>query len=451
MLGIKKYKKWNRVKLSPPQTLAIGFLITIMLGTFLLMLPVSTHPGHRLPFIDALFEATSAICVTGLVVVDTGTTFTVFGQVVLMVLISIGGLGFMTFGILIALLLGKKIGLSERLLIQSATNQFSLSGLVKLVKIILAATFVIEGTGAILLAFAWSNEMGWPKALYYGLFHSISAFNNAGFGLEFDNLSKWAQNPAINLIIASLFILGGIGFTVIMDVTNKKFNVRKWSLHTKLALISTLVFNIVATILIFGIESGNPDTLGPMSMADKIIASFFHATTPRTAGFNTLDLTQMDTDSILLTMALMFIGGSTGGTAGGIKITTFLLLVLVVWAFITQKDGINVFKRRISNELVFRALSISMIGVIVIFCAVFLLEFSEKDVALLSLAFEAVSAFGTAGLSLGATPELSSFGKIIIMVLMFVGRLGPLTFAFALTKKQSQANFKYPEEKILIG
>ncbi|AJY77242.1 TrkH family potassium uptake protein [Paenibacillus beijingensis] len=451
MLGVQKYKKWNHLKLSPPQTLAIGFVITIMFGTFLLMLPISTHPEHRLAFMDALFEATSAVCVTGLVVVDTGTTFTVFGQVVLMVLITIGGLGFMTFGILIALLLGKKIGLSERLLIQSATNQFSLSGLVKLVKIILTATFFIEGAGALLLAVAWSNEMGWPKALYYGLFHSISAFNNAGFGLEFDNLSKWVGNPAINLIIASLFILGGIGFTVIMDVTHKKFNFRKWSLHTKLALISTLIINIVATILIFGIESRNPDTLGQLSIGDQILASFFHATTPRTAGFNTLDLTQLKNDSILLTMALMFIGGATGGTAGGIKITTFLLLLLVVWAFITRKDGINVFKRRISNELVFRALSISMIGVIIIFSAVFLLELTEKDISLMNLAFEAVSAFGTVGLSLGATPELSSFGKLIIILLMFVGRLGPLTLAFALTKKQSQANFKYPEEKILIG
>lgn len=450
MLGIKKQKKWNQVGLNPPQTLAIGFLTTIIVGAFLLMLPVSTYPGHRLSLIDALFEATSAVCVTGLVVVDTGTSFTVFGQVVLMVLISIGGLGFMTYGILIALLLGKKIGLSNRLLIQSATNQFSLSGMVRLVKIILFTTFMIEGAGAVLLAVAWSNEMGWSKALYYGLFHSISAFNNAGFGLESDSLSKWVGNLPVNIIITSLFIIGGIGFTVIMEV-RKNFNFQKWSLHTKLVLITTFILNIAATILFFGIEHQNPHTLGQLSLGDQIVASYFQATTPRTAGFNTLDLTQMKTDSILLTMALMFVGGSTGGTAGGIKITTFLLLILVVWSFITEKEDINLFKRRIANELVFRALAISIIGVVLIFTAVFLLQMTEKNIPLMKLAFEAVSAFGTVGLSLGATPELSSLGKIIIIILMFVGRLGPLTIAFALIKKQSKAKFRYPEEKILIG
>nr|WP_233530959.1 TrkH family potassium uptake protein [Paenibacillus alkalitolerans] len=443
-------RKWNQIRLSPPRTLALGFLIIILTGTLLLMLPVSTHPGYRLSFIDALFEATSAVCVTGLVVVDTGSAFTVFGQVVLLMLISIGGLGFMTFGIMIAVLLGKKIGLSDRLLVQSATNQFSLSGLVRLVKIIILATFIIEAAGAVLLAVVWSGEMGWPKALYYGVFHSISAFNNAGFGLEADSLMKWVANPAINIIIAALFILGGLGFTVIMDVAAKK-SFRRLSLHTKLVLAATFVLNLAVTLIIFNIEYNNPNTIGQLSFIDKIIASFFHATTPRTAGFNTLDVTQMGNGSILLTMALMFIGGSTGGTAGGIKITTFLLLILVVWSFIARKEDINVWKKRIPNDLVFRALSIFMIGVIVVFGGVFLLEMSEKSLPLMMLAFEAVSAFGTVGLSLGATPELSPFGKIVIIILMFVGRLGPLTIAFAIAKNQPQPHFRYPEEKILIG
>jgi trk system potassium uptake protein len=452
MLGIKKYAKWNQIRLSPPQTLALGFLTMIILGAVLLMLPISTYPEHRLSFIDALFEATSAVCVTGLVVTDTGTTFTVFGQAVLIILIQLGGLGFMTFGVFIAVLLGKKIGLKERILVQSAMNQFSLSGLVKLVKIMIFTTLIVEGTGAILLAIVWASEMGWAKALYYGLFHSISAFNNAGFDImgNYSSLTKYVANIPVNLIISSLYIIGGLGFTVIMDITGK-FNCRKWSLHTKLVLISTLVLNIASTAMIFYIENNNPNTLGQLSIGEKIVASYFHATVPRTAGFNTLDLTQMNNETILLTMALMFIGGSTGGTAGGIKTTTFLLLILVVWSVITRKEDINILQRRIPNDLVFRSLAISMIAVVLIFSAVFLLQISEKDVPLMNLAFEVVSAFGTVGLSLGVTPELSSFGKIIIIILMFVGRLGPLTIAFALTKKQTQAKIRYPEEKILIG
>ncbi|WP_425262704.1 TrkH family potassium uptake protein [Paenibacillus thermotolerans] len=447
-----KSKKWNQIRLSPPQSLATGFLIVIIIGTLLLLLPISTYSDRRISFIDALFEATSAVCVTGLVVTDTGTTFTVFGQVVLMGLIQLGGLGFMTFGILIALLLGKRISLSDRLLVQSAMNQFSLSGMVKLVQIIFLITLIIEGIGAALLAIVWSNEMGWVKALYFGLFHSISAFNNAGFDLmgNYSSLTNYAANVPVNLVISMLYILGGLGFTVIMEVAKKR-KPRNWSLHTKLVLITTAVLIVVPSVLIFFTEYHNPNTLGPMPVGEKMLAAYFHGTVPRTAGFNTLDLSQLNSDTILLTMALMFIGGSSAGTAGGIKITTFLILLLVVWSFIAQKEDINILKRRIPQELIIRALTISMIGVVLIFNAVYLLELTEDGIPLMNLAFEAVSAFGTVGLSLGVTPHLSVMGKFIIMLLMFIGRLGPITIAFALYRKQTKANFQYPEEKILIG
>jgi len=447
----RKFRKLNHVRFNPPQILAIGFLGIILIGALLLMLPISTYPGQRLSIINALFESTSAVCVTGLVVTDTATTFTIFGEIVLLVLIQLGGLGFMTFGVLVALMLGKKIGLTERLLVQSSLNQFSLSGIIALVKLILISTLIIEAIAALLLAFSWSREMGWGQAVYYGIFHSISAFNNAGFDItgDYRSLTNEVGNLPVNLIISGLFILGGLGFTVIIDVIKNR-KARRWSLHTKLVLISTLVINIVASLLIFYSEYNNPNTLGPLPMEDKMLAAYFHGTVPRTAGFNTLDLTALNSESIILTMGLMFIGGSSGSTAGGIKITTFLLLILVAWSFIRQKEDITLLRRRIPKDLVFRALSISVLGVFLVFIAVFLLEISEKHISLMGLAFEAVSAFGTVGLSLGVTPELTTFGKCVIMILMFVGRLGPLTIAFALTDSKRE-HIRYVEEKILIG
>lgn len=416
------------------------------------MLPIATVPGQRLSLMDALFEATSAVCVTGLVITDTATTFTVFGEVVLMLLIQIGGLGFMTFGILVALLLGKRIGLSERLLVQSSLNQYTLSGMITLVKMLLLATLFIEGMGAILLMLAWASDMAWGKAAYYGVFHSISAFNNAGFDLMggYSSLTAYVGSVPVNLVISALFILGGLGFTVIVDVVKNR-QPHRWSLHTKLVLVSTLIINVAAAGLIFLSEYSNPGTLGPMELDDKLLAAYFHGTVPRTAGFNTLDLTQLNSDSILLTMGLMFVGGSSGSTAGGIKITTFILLLLVVWTFLRQKEDITVLKRRIPHDLVFRALAISMMGVILVFVAVFLLEITEPHLPLMNLAFEAVSAFGTVGLSLGVTPELTGWGKVIIMLLMFIGRLGPLTVAFALSNPKRKMLYRYAEEKIMIG
>lgn len=383
----KSFKKFKSIefenqwiKINPAQTLTLGFLGLIFVGTLLLMLPFSTKDRHYLSFIDALFEATSAVCVTGLVVVDTHTTFTMFGQIVIMVLIQIGGLGFMTVGILIALFLGKNIGLKGRLMIQESLNQLSLEGMVRLVKFVVGFTLLLELIGAVVLSFRWISDFGFPKALFYGLFHSVSAFNNAGFDLMggFSSMTGYVGDVTVILTLSSLLIIGGIGYTVILDLVN------------------------------------------------------------------------MTLSSQFVTMLLMFIGGGSGGTAGGIKVTTFVIIVLAVWTLIRGRDEVNVMGRRLPNDLVFRAFSITVYSTALVFFILFILTITE-DAPLNVLLFEVISAFGTVGMSLGLTPELSPAGKVLISFMMFIGRVGPLTIAFALARATKKQPFKYVEEKIMIG
>lgn len=443
-------RKGNLIKLHPAQILVLGFGSLILVGTLLLMLPISTvEEGRGLNFIDALFEATSAVCVTGLAVVDTGTTFTLFGQIVLLVLIQFGGWGIMTIAIFMFIILGKKIGLKERLLLQDSLNVVTLSGVVHLVLRIIRITLIVEGLCALILAIRWSFEMTWGKAIYYGIFHSISAFNNAGFGLEPDNLSKWVGDPTINIIITFLFITGGIGFTVILDLWQKK-SLRKLSLHSKVALLITLILNIIGTLIILVSEFHNPATIGNLGLDDKLWASYFQGVVPRTAGFNTIDIGQMTLSSKVFTMVLMFIGASSGSTGGGIKVTTFAIIIFAFWAVLTNRDDVNIFKRRISWRLVNKSLSIGVIAIFFIFIIFFLLTYTEKaDMS--SILFETISAFGTVGLSAGLTGDLTPVGRVLITIMMFIGRLGPLTMAFALLVKKKDAKVRYAEEKILIG
>ncbi|MBT2700287.1 Ktr system potassium transporter B [Bacillus sp. ISL-40] len=434
----------------PAQILVLGFGSLILLGTFFFMLPIATYEeGRGLNFIDALFEATSAVCVTGLAVVDTGTTFTLFGEIVLLCLIQIGGWGFMTTGTFMFIILGKKIGLKERLLLQDSLNVFSLSGVVNLVKRIILITFIVELLGAIILAINWSFEMPWKKAIYYGIFHSISAFNNAGFGLEPDSLSKWVGDPTVNIVITLLFITGGIGFTVILDLFYKK-SLCKLSLHSKVALLMSLILNIVGFLVILSTEFNNPATIGNFPLGDKLWASYFQGVVPRTAGFNTIDITQMTTSSLVFMMALMFIGASSGSTGGGIKVTTYAIIIFAFWTVISNRDDVNIFKRRISWRLVNKALSIVVAAIIFIFTIFFLLAYTE-DADMSLILFETISAFGTVGLSAGLTADLSPVGRLLITLMMFIGRLGPLTMAFALLNTRKEAKVRYAEEKILIG
>lgn len=448
----KLFKKTSKfIRFNPAQTLSIGFLCLIGIGTLLLMLPFATKDRHHLSLIDALFEATTAVCVTGLVVVDTETTFTLFGQIVMLVLIQVGGLGFMTFGVLIALFLGKNIGLSSRLMIQESLNQLSLGGMVKLVKFVVGFTLLVEGAGAVILAIRWANDFGFPKSIYYGVFHSISAFNNAGIDImgDFRSMTEYVGDGTIIMTLSSLLIIGGIGYTVVLDILKKR-SIKKLSLHSKLVLIMTIVLNILGTILIFALEYNNPGTLGGLSFQDKILSAYFHGVVPRTAGFNSLNMGDLTLSTQFVTMLLMFIGGGSGGTAGGIKVTTFLIIILAVWSLIRGREDVNVMERRIPKEIVFRAFSITLYSASLVFLILFILTITETA-PLNVLMFEVISAFGTVGMSMGLTPELSSVGKIVISILMFMGRVGPLTIAFALAKVNKKPPYKHVEEKIIIG
>jgi trk system potassium uptake protein TrkH len=439
------------VKLNPAQTLSLGFLALILIGTLLLMLPFATKDRHHLSFVDALFEATSAVCVTGLVVVDTQTTFTLFGQIVLMLLIQIGGLGFMTFGVLIAILLGKNIGLQGRRMIQESMNQLTMGGMVRLVKFVVMFTLLIEGIGAVILAIRWASDFGFPQSLYYGLFHAVSAFNNAGFDLMggYSSMTGYVGDATVILTLSSLLIIGGLGYTVILDVLQKK-SWKRWSLQTKLVLIITVILNTLGTLLILLLEYDNPGTLGGLSFQDKVLGAYFHGVVPRTAGFNSVNNADLTLGSQFVTMLLMFIGGGSGGTAGGIKVTTFAIIVLAVWSLIRGRADVNIMERRIPKELLFRAFSIAIYSVCIVVLILFFLTITE-DAPLNVLMFEVISAFGTVGMSLGLTPELSTAGKLLISLLMFMGRVGPLTIAFALAKGRKELPYKYAEEKIMIG
>ncbi|MBS4198715.1 TrkH family potassium uptake protein [Bacillus sp. FJAT-49732] len=441
--------KWKRI--NPAQTLALGFFFLIIIGTLLLMLPFATKDRHHLDFIDALFEATSAICVTGLIVVDTETTFTLFGQIVLMILIQIGGLGFMSLGILIALFLGKNIGLKRRLLIQESWNLLSIGGIIKVVKFVFRFTIIIEGIGAIILAIRWGGEYGFPLSIYYGIFHSISAFNNAGFDLmgHFQSVTKYAGDFTIILTLSSLLIIGGIGYTVFLDVVKKK-SIKKLSLHSKIVLLTTLILNVLGTLLIFTLEYHNPGTIGDYSLKDKILSSYFQAVVPRTAGFNAVNMSELTLSSQFITIILMFIGGGSGGTAGGIKVTTFAIILLAVWNHIRGHSDVNIMERRIPKDLIYKAFTITVYSVSIVLLILFILTLTEKA-PMNVLLFEVVSAFGTVGISLGLTPELSDVGKVVISILMFMGRVGPLTIAFALAKANNTQPYKYPEERIMLG
>ncbi|MED4203656.1 TrkH family potassium uptake protein [Neobacillus mesonae] len=447
----KKVNQYKTIQLNPAHVLMLGFMALIFLGTCLFMIPAATKDRHHLSFIDALFEATSAVCVTGLGVVDTGTTFTLFGQIVLLILVQLGGWGFMTSGILTFILLGKRIGFKQRLLLQQSMNAFSLQGIIKLVQKVIVITLIVEAIGAIFLAIRWSQEMSMGKAIYYGIFHSISAFNNAGFGLEPDNLSKWVGDPTVNLVITSLFIIGGVGFFVVADIFEKR-NIFKFSLHTKIVLTVTLILNVVSTLIIFALEYNNPATLGGLGTTEKWWAAYFQGVVTRTAGFNTIDIGQMTPSSLVLMVGLMFIGAAPGSTGGGIKVTTFALLLLALWSVLTNKQDINVFKRRVPASQVFRALSIAVSSMIFIFIIFFSLTITERGADVTAIIFETVSAFGTVGLSTGLTGDLSHMGRILITIMMFIGRVGPLTMAFALAIRSNKVSkIRYAEEKILIG
>lgn len=438
--------KGKLLTLSPPQILAISFLAVIVLGTLFLKLPIATT--NSINWLDALFTATSATTVTGLIVVDTATSFTRFGQTVIMIMIQFGGIGLMTFAIFTLLVIGRKITFKQRLFLSSSFNQDTPGGIVRLVKLLMGFVVIVESCGFIILALDWVPKYGWADGLFHSLFHSISAFNNAGFSTWSDSLMGHVTDPVVNIVITFLFIIGGLGFTVIADLkVNKHWH--PLSLHTKLMLIGTVALNFVSLLVILAIEYNNPLTIGSMNHLDKIIASYFQAVTPRTAGFNTLDTGSMEDGSLLYTIMLMFIGGGSGSTASGVKLTTVIVVFLSTYTFLTTKEEPIIFRRSISRDIITRSLAIISIGIAVIFLFTLALTISE-DASFLMILFETVSAFGTVGLSMGLTGALSDIGKILLMTLMFIGRLGPLTFAFLLARPHS-THIRYPKGDVYTG
>lgn len=441
------FLKGNR--LSPPKILVVGFLFIIAAGTLLLMLPASTVDGSGLSLIDALFTATSATCVTGLVVVDTGSALSLFGQLTILVLIQIGGLGFMTFATFFAILLGRKINLKERMLLQEAYNQTTIEGIVRLAKYILLAALLMEAIAVLILTASWSDDMGFAKALYYAVFHSISAFNNAGFDLFGNSLMDFQNDIVTNITVMFLIILGGIGFVVMSDVystTRKRVNLHSW-----LVLRTSALLIAGGAVLFFLLEFNNPASLGGLELQGKILPSFFQSVTPRTAGFNTLDISGLrDTTKILL-MVFMFIGASPGSTGGGIKTTTFVTIILAVRAMLKNKAQVVVRERSIPFEVVRKAAAIAVLGTIWIVLVTALLTITEQE-EFMVLLFETVSAFGTVGLTLGVTSSLTIWGKVLIILTMFSGRVGLLTMVYALGNNNNAGDHaKYPESKIMVG
>lgn len=445
-------------KLNPPQIMVIGFATVILIGAILLTLPIATNEGISTPFVDALFTSTSAVCVTGLVVVDTATHWNLFGQIVIIMLIQVGGLGFMTVTTLFALITKKRINLKERLLIQEALNQIDLSGLVKLTRYVLLMTFIIEGIGALTLSTVFVPEFGLVKGAWFSIFHAISAFCNAGFDLmgtvsgPFTSLTRYVNNITISITISVLIILGGIGFPVILDIVkNKKLS--KLNIHSKVVITTTTVLIITGMVFMFFIEYSNSKTLGDLSLKGKILSSLFQSVTPRTAGFNTIDLTAMHQGSMFIMIILMFIGASPCSTGGGIKTTTVATIILSVRSFIFEKEDIEVFERRVGLGAVRKSIGIFFIGISVVVVGILLITLTQDSFDLIESAFEVVSAFATVGSSIGGSPNLNMFGKIVIMMYMFMGRVGFLTIFIALVSKNNVKKqvIRFPEGKIIVG
>ncbi|WP_309119195.1 TrkH family potassium uptake protein [Paenibacillus sp.] len=438
------------IEISPQQWMVFGFAAIILLGTILLSLPISSTSGESLGLLDSFFMATSAVCVTGLAVFDPGQHLTMFGEIVLLVLVQLGGLGFMTFGVIIAVLLGKRLGLKERTLIQTSTNSNSIQGLVRLSLSIFFIALIVELAGSVILTLRWAPDMGIGIAAYYAVFHSVSAFNNAGFSLWPDGLNRFVGDPVVNVVITFLFIVGGIGFTVLLDLFRK----RRWvtlSLHSKIVLISTGCLLVGGFIVVFLLELLNPTAYEAFTWPERVWAAYFQSVTPRTAGFNTMFPSELMTATQFFIIFLMFIGASSGSTGGGIKTNTFVVLLLAVMSSIRGREQVRIFNRNIAYEIVLRALSVILISLGVVMLVAFVLTITERNQDFIAILFEATSAFSTVGLSLGITFDLSPAGKLLLSVTMFAGRLGPLTLAYALAKRRRESTIGYPEEKVLIG
>ncbi|MBG6056869.1 trk system potassium uptake protein TrkH [Cryobacterium sp. MP_M5] len=442
----------SRFRPHPAQVVASAFATTILIGTGLLMLPIATPGPGGASFFDAIFTATSAVCVTGLIVVDTATQWSAFGQVVILLLIQIGGLGIMTFASVIGLAVMRKLSLRSRITAAAEAKSVGLDDVKGLVFGVVRMTLVIEASVALLLSLRFLLGYGEPlgRALWLGIFHAVSSFNNAGFALFSDNLISYATDPLICLPIAAAVILGGLGFPVIVQLRRHLKTPRLWNMNTRLVLAGTLILLVGGTVYLTAVEWSNPATLGPLDWPSKLLVGFFQSVQARTAGFNSVDTGAMDSASLLGTDILMLIGGGPAGTAGGIKITTFGVLFFILLAEVRGDTAVNVFGKRLSRAVHRQAITIVLLAVAVVIASTAALMVMT-DISMDKLLFEVISAFGTVGLSTGITAGLPEPGKIILMLLMFIGRLGPITFASALALRERPTAYELPKERPIIG
>jgi len=438
------------VRLAPPQLISLSFIFVILMGTGFLLIPEATVSGN-ISFIDALFTVSSATCVTGLIVVDTGSYFTRFGQMVILILIQIGGLGLMTITTFFALLLGRGMSVRESVVMREALNIKLISRIPNLIVSILIVTFVSEALGALLLWIAWSgfDKFEWGSVLYYSIFHSISAFCNAGFSLFKNNLEDFRGDFITNITVTSLIIFGGLGFIAIINLIRTFiFRQGKITLHTKLVLIVTFVLIISGAFLILWIEWNN--AFGDLPFSGKLMAAYFQSVTPRTAGFNTVNISQLTYASYFLIIIFMFIGASPGGTGGGIKTSTVGVIIASIRSMLKGRSTTEIFKRNIPRDIINSAFVLIIMVLIILSVFTFILLLTQKGEPM-HILFELFSAFGTVGLSAGMTPNLTTLGKLIIILTMFMGRIGPVTLALALSQKREKATYEYPDESVMIG
>lgn len=445
----------SRRQLSPAQLLALSLLGLISTGTVLLLLPLSSAQ-EPLTLIQALFTSTSAVCVTGLISVDTANDLSIFGQMVVLVLIQAGGLGYMAITTVVAAAIGRQLSVQERLTLQEALNVQTMEGLIRFVLTVFKLTLAFELAGALVLTIAWTSEMGIVRAAYFGLFHAVSAFNNAGFSLFADNLVRYRGDWLVNLVICTLVISGGLGFVVLTELGRRRTGIRL-SMHTRLVLTMSALLITLGTLAVFVLERVNPRTLGPLAMDEAVLVAFFHAVVPRTAGFNTLNIADLSEPTLFVIMILMFIGAAPGGTGGGVKVTTFGITVAALWATVRGMTEPSIFRRRLNSALVARAFFISLIAFLAINVVAALLLVSEVR-ALLPTLFETISAFGTVGLSTGEAGSVLSLsghfttaGQLLVAISMFMGRIGPLTLAVALARRRASPPIRYPEGRVLVG
>lgn len=440
------------------RTICLGFLAVITVGAILLMMPFSVSSGNWNDPIVAFFTSTSAVCVTGLAVVDTGTYFSFWGQFFIALLAQIGGLGYMTTTTFLILLIGKKFDLGQKVAIQQALDRPGMSGSSQIIRSIIATTLLFEITGIFLLLIAFVPDHGWSKGLWLAIFHSVSAWNNAGFGLFADNLIGYQSSPLVVLTITGLIIFGGIGYQVILEMyiwlrdrLRKKPIFTTFSLDFKVAISTTILLLVLGTVALFAIERRNPNTFGSLDFTSQLLAAWFQSVTPRTAGFNTIDIGKMTNAGLFIIIALMFIGASPGGTGGGIKTTTIRVLTSCTKSILQGKEEVLLYERKISIPLILKAVGVLIGSVGTVIAATILISITDPELQFIQIFFEVVSAFATVGLSTGITASVTPLAKIVLIITMYIGRVGILLLMSAILGDPRPTRIHYPEENLLVG